>query len=66
MKINKNEDNTHKWLTLMCGQSWICACYLAMTGDVECCHWFSWALPLFDYHSHTNKINNKSEMSIIN
>ena len=23
MKINKKEDNTNKWLTLMCGQSWI-------------------------------------------
>ena len=23
MKINKNEDNTNKWVTLMCGQSCI-------------------------------------------
>ena len=23
MKINKKEDNTNKWVTLMCGQSWI-------------------------------------------
>ena len=43
----------------MCGQSWICACYLAMPGDGEYCRWFGWAFPLIDLHSPAkNKIIN--------
>ena len=35
-----------------------------MPGDGEFCPGFSCAFPLLDLHSHTKRLNNKSEMSI--